>query len=301
MGIKVQPAATVDTESLDLAARMRLEIRDIGIPPRPAILQEIDREMAMAEPNFLRLAKIIGADVALAASLIKTTNSPFYGFSKRVKTVEDAMLVLGLKVVTRTIAGLALQKVFPHIPSLERFWDTSASTARVSGWLVSHLKKRCAVRAADAYTFALFRDCGIPVILIPFPEYLSVLQQANIEDKQSFTEIEDQSLSINHAILGADLAENWLLPEDVCLAIRRHHDPIALNIANQMGLPVSSRHLIAIAQLAEYLIQKQSGQNCTCEWTKLGESCMQILALTPEDISEILDDYRSEHSALTTA
>ena len=100
-------------------------MRDIGIPPRPAILSEIDREMEKDDPDFGVLAKLIGSDVALAAGLIKTTNSPFFGFGKKVRTVHEAMLVLGLKVVIRTIAGLALKNLFPYVPNLERFWDAS--------------------------------------------------------------------------------------------------------------------------------------------------------------------------------
>lgn len=294
----VQHEATAAVEPQTIDARLRLDIRDIGIPPRPAILQEIDLEMAKEEPDFIRLAKIIGSDVALAAGLIKTTNSPFFGFSKTVRTVDEALLVLGLKVVTRTIAGLALQNIFPHVPSLERFWDTSASTARVSGWLTQRLKGRFAIRASDAYTFALFRDCGIPVLLIPFPEYVPVLQRANVEESVIFTEIEDRSLGINHAIIGADLAKHWLLPEDVCLAIKWHHNPFALDADDQLALPLVSRQLIAIAQFAEFLIQERSGQNLTREWVKLGPGCMRVMGITPEGVEEIVNEFRSEQAAL---
>lgn len=301
MDTRIRSAAPGTVEPHNIDAQLRIDIRDIGIPPRPAILQEIDVEMAKEEPDFIRLAKIIGSDVALAAGLIKTTNSPFYGFSKKVRTVDEALLVLGLKVVTRTIAGLALQKIFPHIPSLERFWDTSASTARVSGWLTQHFKRQCAIRASDAYTFALFRDCGIPVLLIPFPEYLPVLQRANTEDSLSFTELEDQALSINHARVGADLAANWLLPEEVCLAIQWHHSRFALDAGDQLALPLASRQLIAIAQLAEHLIQEQSGQNLTREWVKLGPGCMRVLGIAPQQVDEILEEYKSEQATLTAS
>lgn len=297
MDKKVQTPTNATPEVRDVDAQMRIEIRDIGIPPRPAILTEIDCEMAKDEPDFVRLAQIIGSDVALAAGLIKTTNSPFFGFTKKVRTVNEAMLVLGLKVVTRTIAGLALQQIFPYVPSLERFWDTSASTARVSGWIAQQFKGRCMVRSSDAYTFALFRDCGIPVLLIPFPEYLSVLRQANEEEMLSFTAVEDQALSINHAHVGAELAENWLLPDDICLAIRHHHEPHALDEDHPAAIPEFARQLVAIAQLAEFLIQGQSGLNMTCEWAKLGPACMNILGVTPEFVSEMATQYRSEFLA----
>src|SRR5512135_80564 len=68
------------------------EIRTIGIPPRPTILTQIEAEMRKDEPNFKHLAALIGADVGLAASLIKVANSPYYGFSKKVRSVSEALM-----------------------------------------------------------------------------------------------------------------------------------------------------------------------------------------------------------------
>ena len=43
-------------------------LKDIGIPPRPAILEHISREMLRDEPDYKRLAKVISAEAALANS-----------------------------------------------------------------------------------------------------------------------------------------------------------------------------------------------------------------------------------------
>ena len=292
----VEDAVQVVAAQHDVDNRMRLEMRDIGIPPRPAILSEIDREMEKDDPDFGVLAKLIGSDVALAAGLIKTTNSPFFGFGKKVRTVHEAMLVLGLKVVIRTIAGLALKNLFPYVPNLERFWDASANTAQASGWLAQRLKGNCTLRPSDAYTLALFRDCGIPVLLIPFPEYSKVLQDANSEETRSFTDIENQMLSINHAAIGSDLAESWLLPADICSGIRFHHEIAALGESGASKLPHTARQLIAIAQIAEYLVQETTGMNKSCEWGKLGDVCLSIVHLSQDGLADVLDDYRAAAS-----
>ncbi|MBI4984441.1 MAG: HDOD domain-containing protein [Rhodocyclales bacterium] len=275
--------------STDIEAKMLLEVRGIGIPPRPAILDQINREMAKDEPDFKFLADVVSSDVGLSASLIKVANSPYFGFGKKVRSVREALLVLGLKIIVRTIAGLALQKTFPHIPSLERFWDSSACTARVSGWLAQQLKGATRVRPDDAYTFGLFRDCGVPVLMIPFPEYQGVLRQANDERELAFTAIEDQMLSINHAIVGSELAEEWLLPEEIYHAIRHHHDAAVLAGSGAATAPESSRRLIAVSQAAEYLIQRHTGRNQTNEWHKLGETCLSLLGLGQEDLDRLCD------------
>lgn len=270
-----------------LENRMKIEIRDIGIPPRPTILAQIEQETAKDDPDFIHLAQLLGQDVGLAAGMIKVANSPFFSFGKKVPTIQEALLVLGLRLVVRTVAGLALQQVFKHVPNMERFWDASAMTAEVSGMLVRHFGNEIGIRPEDAHTFSLFRDCGIPMLMIPFPEYRDVLTRANHEEQLSFTEIEDRDIGLNHATLGAQLAEDWLLPLDTCLAIRHHHDRRAMS--GEMDIPVRSRHLIAVAQLAEHLIHLKNDQAQSSEWQKLGADCLDSLNLTEDDLPDLIE------------
>ncbi len=158
---------------------LELSMRDIGIPPRPLILDKIAHEMQLPEPDFRHLTNIVSADVALAAGLLRTANSPYFGFETRAKTVMQALLMLGLEAASRAIAGLILRRIFPPLPAIERFWDGSARVARTSGWLVRKLGVRDNVRADDAYTYGLFRDCGIPILMKKFPGYVDVLKSAN--------------------------------------------------------------------------------------------------------------------------
>lgn len=282
----------------EVEGRIHAEIRNIGIPPRPTILGRIESEMRKDEPDFNHLAEIIGSDVGLAASVIKVANSPFFGFGKKVRSTSESLLVIGLKMTLNTVAGIALQKTFPHIPSLERFWDSAAKTARVSSWLAQRFKRKLQVRPEDAYTFGLFRDCGIPLLMIPFPDYAQTLKRANEETQRIFTSIEDEVFSINHAIVGAELAQDWQLPEEISQAIRYHHEPSSLSGPQDANsLPVMTRELIAITQTAEFLIQQVTGLSQTHEWDKLGNACMQLLDISADELASLEDEVRNIASA----
>lgn len=252
-------------------------ILDVGIPPCPYILDRFINEMRADEPDFNRLATLIGSDVGLSAGLIKTANSPYFGVRQRVRSVSEALAILGLRSASAAVAGLILRDAFPHVPNLERFWDASARIALLSGWLAQYLEIR-GLRAEEAYTFGLFRDCGIPVLLGRFPNYGALLARANQEQERSFTAVEEDELPSNHAMVGCLLAQNWWLPEEICLAIRNHHDVSELLMVSST-LPALSRRLIAVAQLAEYIVQRRSGLSQTREWDKLGTGCMQALGL----------------------
>jgi HD-like signal output (HDOD) protein len=275
-----------------------IAIRDIGIPPRPSVLIEIEAEMRKDEPDFSHLAKIISADVALSAGLLKTCNSPFFGLDKKVRSVPEALLVLGLNLTIRTVAGVALRKAFERAPHLERFWDESGTTARVSGWLARRLRKCCWVRPEDAYTFGLFHDCGIPILVGPFPQYRAVLAQANTEQDRRFTDIENQAIGCNHADMGALLAESWSLPQEIVEAVRHHHQ---LNELVAGTVPMSApivAPLIAITQLAEYLIYTRTGSGSTFEWQKMSAAAMRVLSIDEAKIAELFEECHEPISGL---
>ena len=265
---------------------MESTLKDIGIPPRPAILERISSEMLKEEPDYKRLANIIGADVGLSAGLIKTANSPFFGYRIRARTINEALMLLGLDVASRAIAGIILRKVFPSSLHLERFWDASARIARVSGWLTRHVGNH-KLRPDDAYTFGLFRDCGIPVLMLRFPEYRGILSRANSEEKLGFTVVEEAQLPTNHAMVGSLLAQSWWLPEEICLAIRHHHDSKVI-ATPAITPPLTSRYRIAISQFAEHLVQRHTGLGHTHEWPKLGEACLKLLDIAEDDVEDIL-------------
>lgn len=272
-----------------VATLLENTLRDIGIPSRPSILDRINTEMHKEDPDYHQLARIIASDVGLAAGLISIANSPYFGFRGRARSVNEALLMLGLDVASRAIAGMILRKLFPASPGLDRFWHASATIARLSGWLAQQTDN--VIRADDAYTFGLFRDCGIPILLHRFPYYTAVLKNANDEKELSFTAVEETQCPTNHAVVGSMLAQNWWLPEEIYLAIRHHHDYASLQQADgSVVLPSTTLGLIAIAQFTEHLLQHHTGLSKTQEWHKAGDICLKLLKIDEKDMPAIYEE-----------
>lgn len=257
-------------------------IHDIDIPPRPAILASVQTEMAADEPDFRRLETLISGDVALAAGLIKTVNSPFFGLNRRASTVHEALMLLGLASTCRAVAAFSLKQAFPDSGHYERFWDSSAKVAALSGWLTRRVGS-LRVKADEAYTFGLFRDCGIVILMRRFPNYQATLHAANNEPEASFTAVERLALPTDHTFIGRLMAQNWWLPDSLCDAIRHHHDSAYLASPDTV-LTRASRQLIAVSQLAEHVLQVATQAAHTQEWHKLGAYCMEVLDLSAQDL-----------------
>jgi HD-like signal output (HDOD) protein len=262
-------------------------IKDIDIPPRPVILEHFQDEMRKENPSFMHLGKIIAADVSLSASLMKLINSPYYGLRIKVNSVSQALTMLGLDEASRAIAASCLHKSFPSTPKLERFWNASAQVAALSGWLAKNNHKTM-LRADVAYTFGLFRNIGIAILIMRYPRYMETLDSANHETELSFTDVEQRDFQTDHARVGYVLAMNWNLPEEICLGIRSHHELLAMDQA-ESGVPLGSQYLIATSQTAEHILQCITGLSSTCEWQKLGTSCLRILGLSEDELPALCE------------
>jgi HD-like signal output (HDOD) protein len=271
---------------LDLYKNLEKTLDKLEIPPRPQVLDRIILEMREDDPDFRKLSALISADVSLAASLIKTVNSPFFGLQRKSSSVHDALMLMGLELAARIIAGILLRHAFPRRPELEPFWDQSLKVAILSHWLARQLGSRDGVRADAAYTFGLFRDAGMAVMTLKFNDYRQTAHAASQESESAFTDVEQAKHHLNHAVIGAKLAETWQLPEDMHRAILFHH-AIAKWPEDLEMLSVQSARFVALSQLAEKILQDHNAMAMNMEWPKLGAASLSILGLDEPQMAEI--------------
>jgi HD-like signal output (HDOD) protein len=232
-----------------LAVEAEKAVKDLGIPSCPAILGKITRESAAPEPDFRRIGQWISEDVSLAAAMLKTVNSPFYGLQRKAESVHQALMYLGLRTVSLIVTGLMLRQALGGTasPALVAFWERSAQTAAASARAAQETR---IVDRDLAYTFALFRDCGVPIIAKKYAEYERLLAVEASEDSKKMLALEVEGYGVHHALVGSELARGWGLGIDMCEAISHHHDyPISVNDRANAGR--SSLRLVAIGWVAD--------------------------------------------------
>jgi HD-like signal output (HDOD) protein len=270
-------------------------VKDIGIPPCPMILTKLMQEMRSDDPDFAKLGKLIGGDVSLAASMLKTVNSPFYGLSRKATSVQQAIALLGLRHVAELVSGLLLRQAFPGGTSelMDEFWEASTGIAQISALLVRHFKH---VDRDGLQTFGLFRDCGMLAMMQKFENYEPVFAGARPREDASVTASEDLRHAINHAWVGYQMAKTWLLPDEVCLAVLRHHDYTELQ-TNGTGIPISSLQHIALTLAAESIFVKQERGETSAEWALGSAFALHQMGMTQADLDEIAGTITSELAA----
>ncbi len=265
-------------------------VKSIGIPPRPATLVDMQREIAKEDPDLARMARLVAGDVALTVAMLRTVNSPLYGLARRCETVDQAITMLGLKQVSALVTGLMVRRVLrTDGPQLTRFWDVSSKRSHALARLARGLNKG---EADIAQSFGLFCDVGIPLLMQRFPDYANTLKACNDEPDRGFTEVEQAIHRTDHALIGAVMARSWGVSQTVCLAIRLHHD---YSIFQNPAIPAPVGHLVAMGLVAEVAIQRFAGLNFSSEWNKGGDFAAGALMLSDHDVDEwierLVDDF----------
>jgi HD-like signal output (HDOD) protein len=259
-------------------------VKEIGIPPCPAILTKLLRETRTDEPDFRRVGQLVGGDVALASAVLKVANSPFYGLRTKAASVQQALALLGLNAVTQLVTGLLLRQAFSGSagPGMEGYWKTSMATSLISALLCRETARG---DSGVACTYGLFRDCGMPVMLQKFPIYADIFDGSALTPGEPVLEVENERYTTNHARVGAQLARSWHLPESLCLAILHHHDVLYSNEVLAQA-EASELALIAIGLVAEQLYCSATGA-AHHEWALAGEWALFELDLSQEKFADI--------------
>lgn len=261
-------------------------LKDLAIPPRPTVVTVLFEEMSKDAPDLGRVTKTIAADAGLSAGMLRAANSPFFGLSRKVSSVPQAIKVLGLTHVANIATGLAIRHALKGGESgqaFEKFWSRAEETGMVCHYLARSLR---GFSADEAYTYGLFHDCGIPVLSQRFPRYRDTLKGAVKATGLQGSDVEEDDTRTSHSILGYFLARSWLLPGYICQAILLHHD---LEAFDGRGTPDMVRNLIGAGHLAEHIQRRWLGNVDDAEWTEFEASVMRHFALTDEDVINLVD------------
>lgn len=188
----------------------------ISLPPRPEALITIAKALKSDDVNLDQVYKVLRSDVALFSSVISTVNSPAIGAATKIKSIEHAVNMLGLKKVYSVVQIAALKNSFPAHIRLERFWDTATEVAQIAVMLARRYKM---ITTDDAYTLGMLHDCGIPLMLTYKDDFLDVMRKLNGCDLQDIHKAQLRLYGVSHFQVGSALARHWFIPEDTHLAI----------------------------------------------------------------------------------
>lgn len=268
---------------LDLALRDG-PVKDIVIPPCPELLVRLQNELGHSDPDPQVVADIASSDVAMTAALIRIANSPLYARREPVKSVAQAISMLGVRPTATVLTGFLLRSAIRVEGSvIEHFWESSTRRSLAMAHIARQLY---GVDVEVARTCGLFFHVGIPVMLQALKGYHGTLVEAMARQDRSFVQTENAAHRTDHAVVGAIVARTWRLPQVIAHAVRLHHDFAVLGDAT---VAQDVRYLVAIAALAEHLVAQHEGLQEQREWQQHGAACLALLQIGEPEVETWID------------
>ncbi len=195
------------------------------LPSLPVVAVKLIELSRSSTTEVSEIVNTIQTDPAIVARLMKAANSSFFGLSSKVKSIEQAVVLMGTNAVTALALGFSLVDTAvckgPLGEAYTSYWLQSAVQAMAA--------KRLALRTRtdnqnDLFLAGLLLDLGRLAMLKTIPkEYQPVIASAAAEQRPLIDE-ETRILGFNHVEIGAQMMKRWGFPEALSRTVAVHHD-----------------------------------------------------------------------------
>lgn len=212
-----------------LEARDRLEtpaLKDLvyrlgTLPALPGTFAAINRLAESPAATVDDFVRALEADPAVCGNVLRAVNSAWFGLSRRVSTLKEAIALLGVRplrslVLTTELFGASgtfVERLRQR--ALERVAAMPKLTARAHA---THLQD-------EATTAAVLADVGQLLFSLRIPEESTALYADPLATGRDRSEAERRLFGADHATVGAVLLRLWNLPPALVDAVALHHQP----------------------------------------------------------------------------
>lgn len=245
-----------------------------SLPALPAIVSQIMAITSNPESSVNDLIQVILPDQVMCSTILKVANSAFFGIPRGVATIERAVVVLGYEEIRNIVIGKAIFSSFPRLSkenktTVSLFWEHAFTCGLASKIIAEHLH----LPPSEFFIAGLIHDIGKLAMFMAFPHDYPILRELSNPGNNDDSAKEQAHFGISHNLAGLRLAERWLLPEQLVVAIGYHHSP---------QLAPCHRQYPLVVQIADILSLMYCHSDCM-------ESC---------DVEKIFVDFLPETSAM---
>ena len=195
----------------------------VTLPSMPATLAPIMELLDDPECNLGEVAGVISSDPSIALKTLRLVNSAYYGLGQEVTTIEHAVVLLGVKVIRNLALTATVFDTMKGSPNRFLKHCVGCGVAMRALAEASPLAKHVA-SADEAFVYGLLHDIGKVILGEYLAEEYAKIAELCREGGLAWYQAEQERIGVDHAILGARLAEKWKLSKSIVDAIAGHHD-----------------------------------------------------------------------------
>lgn len=220
------------------------------LPQFPENISAINRLLSNPDSKMSDIAMHISNDVSISAELLKMVNSAAFALASPCSSIYDAVKLVGLRGIKNLLFSIGAVQSFAKVGgNTEDLWTHAYKVAFYSYNLARNFFHGQRNVVEDAYVCGLLHDMGKIIFETSHPDFINGVRKMSVEKNISAEIFEKLLAGVNHAEIGARVAENWNFPDVIVSAIRYHHAPDCA--------PVEVKKLVSVVYLADLMTHYQ--------------------------------------------
>ncbi len=201
------------------------------VPSMPAAAARFIEMCMREDPEFDDLVDVLSADAGMASEILRLANSPFFGVTRKICSLKQAMMLLGLVKARSLIMGRYLVQEIDKLacPTLNHthFWRRSITCATLAARFSEAGGEEL---QEEAFICGLLADIGVVVLAGAVPDrYETIAREYEPLHGDRWVARELHHLGISHATVSGLILHDWQLPTAIVEAVQRHHDNVHLS------------------------------------------------------------------------
>ncbi len=196
-----------------------------SMPLMPHVVARILQLTGSEESTVKQFSDVISGDPRLCGQLLRIVNSAYFGFARRIATIPEATVILGVESIRKLTLGAAVSNFFGGRSKLVdrmRLWRHSLAVAIAS----RKVAERGGLRnTEEAFTAGLLHDFGRLALERHLTPWFARALTVSREQGLPLLDAEEQTIGFSHAWLSGWLAGKWNLPAVLREAMAWHHHP----------------------------------------------------------------------------
>ncbi len=264
-----------------------------NLPALPVVVNNVIKLTQNPDSTAFEIAEAIAQDQSLASKVLKTANSAYYGFPRKITTINYAIVVLGLSNIKNIVLSTSIMKQFPMSASdsffdLKDFWKHSLLCGIISKKISSHMGIK---NTDEIFMCGLLHDFGKLILYnYLYDEFVHAIEMS-LEQNIALKDAEAKVFGFDHSGIGGLLLKKWSFPPAMVSAVEHHHTPDERPNAFRIA---------SIVHVADYLCKRigigNSGDNILPE---LNKKAYKLTQLNSKEIKEMSSQITKEFKAAT--